>query len=125
MDNRKLVEVEVKNNPGISFRELKDRTGLAQGTIQYHVRESEKIQVEKGALLHRETCRKCGLRQKCTGKCLRKVLRDEVTSEVKKGLEKGMKNREIAENLGIDPSTVSYHKNKLEEHGLLKLPNQN
>lgn len=118
--NRALIERTVSRNPGIAFSELKRKTGLATGVVQYHLRKSDEVIRRKNALLEKGFCGNCIFRDICGEKCIYSILRKEVTRDVLELKTSGEKNKEIAEELAIHPSTVTYHVQKLERAGLLQ-----
>ncbi len=119
MENRPLIEQTVSENPGIGFSELKRKTGLANGVLQYHLCESKQTTRKKGAILKKGFCRDCAFQNLCQNKCLLKALRKPRNREILELKLKGTRNKDIAERLELDPSTVTHHVQKLEELGLL------
>lgn len=117
--NRELVEETVEDNPGIGFNDLKRETGLSNGVLQHHLRKSDKLMKKKGAILPKGACGDCRFKQLCGQKCILNVLKDEQMKQVLKWKSEGVTQTEIADRLGIDDSTVSYHVNKLHEFKLL------
>ncbi|MFB6144147.1 MAG: winged helix-turn-helix transcriptional regulator [Candidatus Nanohaloarchaea archaeon] len=119
MSTRETVEKTVRQNPGITFTGLKRETGLANGTLQYHIRKSDSIVKKKGALLHTEECRDCDLKRFCGEKCLLSELRTEAKQDILRMLDEGYSQKDIAESLELDPSTVSYHVSRLKDIGAI------
>lgn len=111
------IEEEVRQNPGITFTELKEKLGLANGQLQYHLKKSKARQKKKGYVV-KETCSRCRHEEECHEKCIRRILRDEKNKKILKMLEKGCKKKKIAEELNISPSTLSHHIRKLEKAGV-------
>lgn len=120
METRKIVEQSIKENPGISFTGLKEETGLANGTLQYHICKSDTVIRKKGSLVTPGTCDSCELSQHCRERCLQGVMRGELKREIVRMLDEGRSQEEIAEELDRDPSTISYHVQRLEELGALE-----
>lgn len=118
-DNRRIVEQTVKKNTGITFTELKQETGLSNGVLQYHLRNSSRIVQRRGALLHRDQCGECGLQDICRARCIHSVLRNDTKRRIVEMLEEGKNQNEIAERLDLDKSTVSYHVQYLKDAGVL------
>lgn len=118
-DTRAIIEEAVAENRGINFTGLKEETGLSNGVLQYHIRNSDKLVKKKGAILRRETCDECSFCGLCRDKCLHRVLREEEKRRIVEGLAAGEPQKEIAEELGLDKSTVSYHVRDLRESGVL------
>lgn len=113
------MENTVSGTKGLSFTELKKETGLSNGVLQHHIRKSENIVKKKGAILEKGACTECSFEDRCGDKCLQKVLRKPVNQKVIQKVENGTTQTEIAEELGLDRSTVNYHVKKLERYGLL------
>lgn len=116
----KLLETTVEENTGIGFRELKRKTGMATGTLQYYIDKSEKVERKRGAILRIGICRSCALRDICRDKCRHKTLRKPVKREIVKGISRGEKQVEMAERLDLDRSTVNYHISDLKEKEILE-----
>ncbi|MFB6292062.1 MAG: winged helix-turn-helix transcriptional regulator [Candidatus Nanohaloarchaea archaeon] len=121
MATRDVIEEEVRENPGIAFTELKERTSLSNGVVQYHVQKSDCLERKKGAILPEGGCEDCEYRDLCEDVCLKKVMRDSRNQKIVEMMEEGRKQVEIAEELGLDRSTVNYHVKKLESLGLLEV----
>lgn len=115
-----MVEETVENNPGIRFTGLKKETGLANGTLQYHLCKSESIIRNKGSFMQPESCSHCELSQYCQEKCLHGVMRQKLKKEIVRMIKEDHSQKEMAEELGRDPSTISYHVHRLEELGALE-----
>lgn len=120
MSARSAVETVVSEHPGISFSDLKRATGLANGALQYHIHHSDRITQEKGGIIPVGYCDRCRLQQACTATCQRKLLQDPTKRSIVEGLAAGKTQRRIADDLGLDPSTVSYHVKTLAEQGLVE-----
>lgn len=119
MSSEEIILETVRENPGIGFTELKEKTGLANGTLQYHIRSSERIVKRKNAILEADTCEKCEHKEDCGSKCFKNVLRDERKEKITEEVKEGKPKTDIAEELGLDPSTVSYHINQLKKLNIL------
>lgn len=120
MGRTRTLEKIVSTRGGMSFTELKNRSGLENGVLQYHIRKSRELSKEKGAVIHRKRCAECPLTQLCQEKCVFKLLESESTTEILQLKAAGLKNSEIAEELELHRSTVTYHVSKLEENSLLE-----
>ncbi len=112
------VEELIAEKPGISFTELKEETESANGQLQYHLRKAD---VEKFGRGYVTTgyCDNCMLKEVCKGNCMRFFMRQEYKRKILQ--EIGSKRKlDIADELGITPSTLSYHVEQLEENNLLE-----
>lgn len=56
MGRKEEIEEVVAERAALSFTELKQETGLENGVLQYHIRESGEIDKRKGAVVHKEKC---------------------------------------------------------------------
>lgn len=120
MDNRRVIEKTVKNQPGISFTKLKGLTGLENGVIQYHINRSDTIVRKKKALTTRKGCKQCSLKPLCRQECVKKLLRDETRQKLIRCLDNGLNQSEISVKTGLSPSTISYHISRLEDFKLVE-----
>lgn len=118
-DTRSIVVETVEDNPGLNFTSLKEKTGLSNGVLQYHIRNSEQLIKKKGAIISRGVCSKCGFCGLCRDKCIQMVLRNDEKRSIVQMLAEGMQQNEIAEEMGLDKSTVSYHVKELRKVGVL------
>lgn len=118
-DTRSLIEETVEENDGISFTELKEKTGLCNGVLQYHIRRSENIHKKKSAILTVDRCEQCQFNDICHNRCIHGVLRKDLKKDILERLKEGEKQKDIAEELGLDKSTVSYHVRYLKNSGVL------
>lgn len=118
---RKLFE-EIRRFPGIHFRELRRRTGLAIGSLQYHLDV---------------LCKTRLVRAEKRGKFIRyfpligepsreerdalSLLREENVRKIALYLadRKRATNKQLARFSGLSPSTVSFHMSKLVSAGLV------
>ena len=117
---RKEIEKVVEENNALSFSSLKEKTGFGNGTLQYHIKESENIEKRKSAIMKKGYCQNCEFKNSCKDRCLLKMLQDPRTREIIEKLQERKKLIEIGEDLDLDPSTVHYHVKKLEDHGILE-----
>lgn len=113
------VEEEVRRNPGITFSELKKSLNMANGQLQHHLSNADVIKKDSG-YVKEEVCRECKLKGLCSSKCILGVLRDEKKARIVKLLEEDRPKKEIAEELDIAPSTLTYHINILKEEDILE-----
>lgn len=118
--NREKIEKEVEKNPGLGFSELKERTGLSNGVLQYHIQASDSLKKAKGAILLKDTCEGCSLGEYCGEKCIRKVLSKPLNMEIVKYVIEGLNQTSIAEKTGLSRSTICYHVNKLKDYNVVE-----
>lgn len=120
MEKRRVIEDTVLENPGISLTELKEQTGFANGTLQHHLRKSDKLEKKKDAILEKNRCQSCIFRSVCTDSCIHRSLRDPVKRRIISMLDKELTYTEISRELDLSVSTVSYHISRLENRNLLE-----
>jgi predicted transcriptional regulator len=123
LDTRQRIYNLIEQNPGLHFREVQRRTGLAVGSLQYHLgylAKKQIIRIEKngkftryysvaGPQLGESQSTMSLLRQES----LRKIMIFLLT-------KKRANNTRIAEALGLSPSTISWHLDKLVKAGLIE-----
>lgn len=123
LPTRKRLYREINKAPGIHFRELKRRTGLAIGALQYHsdvLTRVHLVKVQKrGKFIryfpvigeHTES-----------EKITLSLLREESVRKIILFLiqKKRATNRQLAKFLELAPSTVSFHMQKLLKSGLVE-----
>jgi radical SAM protein with 4Fe4S-binding SPASM domain len=114
-----IIEDIIHANPGIGHAALREKTGFANGTIQYHVKQSNTVQTKRRALVPREHCQQCRFQATCTNVCKLKLLRDKTKQSIRKQRRQGRSYKEIADDLDLHPSTVSYHVARLRDQDLL------
>lgn len=110
----------VRSEEALSFTDLKDKTDLSNGVLQYHIKKSNKIVKKRGAILYRGTCEKCEFQEKCDQKCIQKELRKPQLSTAFEMIKEGHSQVEIAEELDLTRATVNYHVDKLREMNLIQ-----
>lgn len=122
LPTRKKLYREVKHAPGIHFRELKRRTGLAIGSLQYHLDVLTNVHLikmqKRGKFIryfpvigeHTES-----------EKTTLALLREESVRKIILFLiqKKRATNRQLAKFLELAPSTVSFHMQKLLKSNLV------
>jgi len=100
LDARKKIYEIIKSNPGLHFRELQRRSGLATGALQYHLLVRERFDdVKLMSLLRQDSIR--GIVVFLMGK------RSAVFET-------------IVKNSGLSSSTVSWHLEKLVEFQIVQ-----
>jgi len=113
----------IKKSPGLHFREIQRRTGLAVGSLQYHLdylKRAHLIRTEKDG----KFTRYYSIRGKQLGENTKimSLLRQESVRKIVLFLltNKRTNNLAIAKAAGLAPSTTSWHLDKLSEAGLIK-----
>lgn len=115
--NRQKIIKKLQERPQ-KFTQLKNSTGLENGVIQYHVKNSDRIEKKKEALMLKNECEKCRLKELCQTKCIKSLLADERKRYVAEKIgEKSQAN--ISRDLDLSRATVSYHVSSLDENGIL------
>lgn len=114
---RKIYELIVKS-PGIHFREIERRLGMAVGSLQYHLHFLEKknlIKVEQDGEYLRYFPVESPLSQ--NDKKILSFLRRKTSRRILIFLlnKPGANNKDISRGIGLSPSTISWHLNKLVE----------
>ncbi|MFH1234608.1 MAG: winged helix-turn-helix transcriptional regulator [Candidatus Diapherotrites archaeon] len=123
LPTRKRLYDEINRSPGIHFRELKRRTGLAIGELQYHLDVLDKVHLvrlqKRGKFIryfplvgeHTES-----------EKLTLGLLREESVRKIILLLieKKRATNRQLSMFLELAPSTVSFHMQKLLKSGLVE-----
>ncbi len=123
LDTRKKIYSQVERAPGIHFRELQRRTDLAIGSLQYHLDVLQKQHLVKS--------RKKGKftrffpvygEQSEEEKVALSLFREESVRKIVLFLvqKKRATNKQLARFLGLAPSTVSFHMQKLIKAGLVE-----
>lgn len=102
------------------FSELKKSTGLANGVLQHHINNSEKIIREKNTVMLADECQKCELKGLCQKKCVKNVLIDRKKFSIAKKLDKNFSQADIARELNVSRPTVHHHVEDLRENNILK-----
>ena len=123
LDTRQRIYNLIEQNPGLHFREVQRRTGLAVGSLQYHLDYLNKkhlIRIEKRGKFTRYYSVQG--HQLGDAQLTMSLLRQESLRKIMIFLltKRRANNTRIAEALGLSPSTISWHLDKLVEAGLLE-----
>ncbi|WP_421077663.1 winged helix-turn-helix transcriptional regulator [Methanothermococcus sp. Ax23] len=122
LESRKKIYNLIKKSPGIHFREIEKRLNMAVGSLQYHLHYLEKrniIRSEHYGDYVRYFPKDCQLDD--TDKKILSFLRRKTSRHILLYLlEKPANHKEISENIGLSPSTISWHLNKLVEAGIVE-----
>jgi len=114
---RKIYEL-IRKSPGIHFREIERRLNIAVGNLQYHLYYLEKknlIRSEQDGEYTRYYPKDCKLDE--IDKKILSFLRRRTARRILIYLltNPNANNKEIAQGIGLSPSTISWHLNKLVE----------
>lgn len=118
LESRNSIYKSISKNPGLHFRELQRRTGLAVGTLQYHLDYLQKFHLVR-AEKEGKFVRFYSVRAKTIGEETRimPLLRHQSMRRIVLHLmtKQRATNKVIARETGLSPSTVSWHLKKLTE----------
>ena len=121
LDVRKKIYNTIKRNPGLHFRELQRRVGIATGAMQYHLDYLMKKHLLK---TERETkfLRYYLVRQIFEETDLMSLLRKESIRKIIVFLmqRRFANNTNISQVVGLSPSTTSWHLEKLVENKVIE-----
>jgi len=122
LDSRKKIYKQIEKAPGIHFRELQRRTDLAIGSLQYHLEVLQKQHLVKARKKGKFTrffpvYGEHSEEEKTTLSLLRE---ESVRKIILYLTQRKATNKQLAKKLGLAPSTVSFHMQKLIEAGLVK-----
>lgn len=114
---RKIYEL-IRKSPGIHFREIERRLNIAIGNLQYHLYYLEKenlIRSERDGEYIRYYPKDCMLDE--IDRKIISFLRRRTARRILIYLltNPNANNKEIAQGIGLSPSTISWHLNKLLE----------
>ena len=111
---------EIKASPGLHFRELQRRVGLATGSLQYHLDYLGKKHLVK-MVKEKKFTRFYLIREVFEQEREMSILRQESMRKIVLLLLQKRKanNRGISKAIGLSPSTTSWHLQKMLEHGIL------
>lgn len=102
------------------FMDLKRLTGVENGVIQHHIRNSDRLVKEKHAIMLSGYCDDCKLKDYCQERCIEAVLEDGFKTNMLELFIKGFSQREIADKLGISPATVNHHLSRMRRLNIIK-----
>ncbi len=116
LDVRKRIYNQINRSPGLHFREIQRRTKLATGSLQYHVDYLQKKHLIR-SVKEGKFVRFYSIRGKQLGEATKtmSLLRQESIRKIVIFLltEKKANNSEIAAGIGLQPSTTSFHLDKM------------
>ncbi|WMW21611.1 winged helix-turn-helix transcriptional regulator [Methanolobus mangrovi] len=123
LDTRKRIFETIQRSPGIHLRELERILDMAIGNLQYHLHYMEKKNLISA--LRDEQFVRYFIKDKELDGNDRKVLsflRKKACRHILISLmeDPGMNNKDLSSAIGLSPSTVSWHLNKLVATGIVK-----
>lgn len=121
LEVRKKIYNTIKRNPGLHFRELQRRVGIATGAMQYHLdylMKKHLIKTEREIKFLRYYL----VRQTFEETDLMSLLRQESIRKIIVFLmqRRFANNTNISQVVGLSPSTTSWHLEKLVENGVVE-----
>lgn len=124
LEARRKIYKLVEKNPGLHFREIQRRLGLAVGSLQYHLGYLEREHLIR-ASKHGKFRRYFTTKQRALKESHQEmnVLRKESTRKIVLFLQQRKRaatNRQIAKAIGLTPSTTSFHLNSLMQSGVIE-----
>src|SRR3989344_2547312 len=121
LDVRKRIYDEIKASPGLHFRELQRRVGLATGSLQYHLDYLGKKHLVK-MVKEKKFTRFYLIREVFEQEKEMGVLRQESMRKIVLLLlqKKNANNRGISKAIGLSPSTTPWHLQKMLEQGVIE-----
>ena len=116
----RLVQI-VQAEPGIHFQDLARKAGLANGTAVHHLGKLAKGGLLAARPLGRYTCYFPGTSPDRASLARAPVLRSDGARRVYEAIQgrPGLSGLELAGVVGLQPSTVNYHVQRLVECGLV------
>jgi predicted transcriptional regulator len=121
LETRKEIFEHVRANPGVHFSQLKRDLEMETGLLQHHLRTLEDYDVLTSE--DHQGKRRLFVAQELDEeeRAILSSLRYETTRHILLFLleERKARNREIAEELGVSPATVSWHVSRLVENGIV------
>ena len=121
LEVRKKIYNTIKRNPGLHFRELQRRVGIATGALQYHLDFLQKKHLVKS---EKETkfIRYYLIRQQFDDTELMSLLRQESIRRIMLFLmqKRFATNQSVSGGVELSPSTTATHLEKLSESGIVE-----
>jgi len=115
LDSRRRIYDLIEENPGLHFRELERRTGMAIGSLQYHLEYLQKKHLIKtfrqGKFLRYYSVKESVVEEKAAMSFLRKPSSRKIILFL---LNKGRANNfDVSKEVNLSPSTTSWHLEQL------------
>lgn len=115
LDSRRKIYDLIEENPGLHFREIERRTGIAVGSLQYHLGFLEKKHLIKvfrqGKFLRYYSVKESVVEEKAEMAFLRKPSARKIILFLLE--KKKANNLDIARKVELSPSTTSWHLEQL------------
>ena len=122
LDARKKIYKTIEKSPGLHFREIQRRTGLAIGSLQYHLEQLEKKHLVRSQK-EKKFIRYYAVRQQLSAdtNIISLLRQDSVRKIILVLLEnKAVNNQKLSNAINLSPSTTSWHIEKLISAGLIE-----
>jgi predicted transcriptional regulator len=121
LDSRRKIYEIIEENPGLHFRELERRTGIAIGSLQYHLEFLQKKHLIKtfrqGKFLRYYSVKESVVEEKAAMSFLRKPSARKIILFL---FDKGKANNlDISKAVELSPSTTSWHLDQLVKEEVL------
>jgi predicted transcriptional regulator len=121
LTRRRIYEL-IRKSPGIHFRELQKKLGIAVGNLQYHLDRLEELGLiesvrENGYKRYYATTLRFSDEEKKIMSALR--VRTEKLILIYLLINPFAKERELSKALNLSPSTISWHISKLVKLGII------
>ncbi|PJA17940.1 MAG: transcriptional regulator [Candidatus Diapherotrites archaeon CG_4_10_14_0_2_um_filter_31_5] len=121
LDSRRKLYDLIEENPGLHFRELERRTGLAVGSLQYHLEFLQKKHLIKtfrqGKFLRYYSVKESVVKEKAVMSFLRKESARKIILFLLE--KKKANNLRISKAVSLSPSTTSWHLDQLVKEEVL------
>ncbi len=122
LESRRKIYDLIQKNPGLHFREIERRTGLAVGSLQYHLDYLQKNHLIKsfrqGKFLRYYSVKESVVEEKAGMSFLRKPSARKIILFL---LEKKKANNfDISKAVSLSPSTTSWHLDQLVNEGVVE-----
>ena len=121
LDSRRKLYDLIEENPGLHFRELGRRTGIAVGSLQYHLEFLQKKHLIKtfrqGNFLRYYSVKESVVEEKATMSFLRKESARKIILFLME--KKRANNLDISKAVSLSPSTTSWHLDQLVKEEVL------
>ncbi len=121
LDSRRKIYDLIEENPGLHFREIERRTGIAVGSLQYHLEFLQKKHLIKtfkqGKFLRYYSVKESVVEEKAEMSFLRKPSARKIILFLLE--KKKVNNLDISKKVGLSPSTTSWHLEQLVSEGVV------